>query len=477
MSDERRQVWIAQPRQRAFMARSEYECLYGGAAGGGKSDALIVEALRQISIPNYRGLILRRTYPQLEALISRSHELYPQIVPGARYNSTEHRWRFPSGASVFFGSMQREDDKYQYQGKPYDFIAFDELTHFSQAQYMYLMSRNRPTGAGTQIYIRATANPGGVGHAWVKARFIDSAPPMTPITDTYQVVKPDGGIVTMTRQRIFVPSTVFDNQALLANDPNYLATLASLPEAERQALLYGDWSSFEGQVFREWRDDPTHYKDGLWTHVIEPFRIPDHWVIWRGFDFGYAKPFSVGWFAADERGKLYRIREFYGCTNTPNTGVQMHPAEIARNIREIEETDPQLRGHRIMGVADPSIFDESRGQSVAQMMSNSPNFILWTPGDNHRIPGWQQYHYRLAFDDRGECKLQVFNSCRAFIRTVPALVYDEHRVEDVDTSLEDHVADEARYVLMENPISPPLPAKVAPKPFDPLATDDVHVFR
>ena len=205
------EVWTPQPRQRAFMMRPEYECLYGGAAGGGKSDALLVEALRQVEVPNYRGLILRRTFPQLEALISRSLELYPMIYPKARYVGTDHRWKFPSGATLFFGSMPHENDKVQYQGKPYDFIAFDELTHFTQTQYMYLMSRNRPTGPGTRIYIRATANPGGVGHGWVKARFIDAGPPMVPIVSEYDVTTPDKGTIRLKRKRIFVPSTIFDN--------------------------------------------------------------------------------------------------------------------------------------------------------------------------------------------------------------------------------------------------------------------------
>lgn len=470
-------VWRAQPRQAIFMSRPEYEALYGGAAGGGKSDALVAEALRQVHIPNYRGLILRRTFPQLEALIQRSWEIYTRAYPKAKYNATEHMWRFPTGARIMFGSMQRETDKYNYQGKYYDFIGFDELTHFTDSQYQYLMSRNRPNGAGTRIYIRATANPGGVGHAWVKARFIDPAPPMTRIKALYEVVQPDGKVRKMERERIFVPSTVFDNEILLQNDPNYLATLASLPEAERDALLYGDWNTFEGQVFREWRDDPAHYKDRLYTHVIEPFKIPDHWQIWRGFDFGYAKPFSVGWFAVDESGKIYHIREFYGCTGTPNHGVQMHPVEIAKSIREIESTDPMLKGKQIMGVADPSIFDESRGQSVAQMMSLPPNFILWNPGDNTRLAGIQQYHYRLAFDDSGDCMFQVFNTCKHFIRTVPALIYDEHKVEDVDTSMEDHVFDMCRYVLMESPISPRMPAKVEPRPVDPLSSGTIFFRR
>lgn len=420
------------------MARLEFEALFGGAAGGGKSDALLAEALRQVSIPHYRGLIVRRTYPQLEALISRSMEIYRAVYPKARYNKTEGVWRFPSGAVIIFGSMQHENDKHKYQGRPFDFVGFDELTHFTYDQYMYLFSRCRPNGPGTRTYIRATANPGGVGHAWVKSRFIEAGPPLRTIWRKSEITMPGGKKQTVMRDSIFVPSRIFDNQALLDNDPDYLANLAMLPEAERNALLYGDWNSFTGQVFREWRDDPAHYRDMKWTHVIEPFMPPRHWRCWRGFDFGYAKPFSVGWYVADERGKIYRVRELYGCTDEPNHGVELHPAEIARQIREIETTDPLLMGRQITGVADPSIFDESRGQSIANMMASDPYFVTWSPGDNARLAGLAQYHYRLAFDGEGEPMFQVFNTNRGFLRTVPALVYDEKRVEDVDTSMEDH---------------------------------------
>lgn len=473
---DRKVIWSPQPKQAAFMARPEYEVLYGGAAGGGKSDALMVEALRQAHIPHYRGILFRRTYPQLEALIARSKQIYPKVFPGARYHKAEKVWEFPSGAVIFFGYMQYEDDKFNFQGKPFDFEGFDELTHFSEGQYTYLMSRNRPNGDDTRVYLRASANPGGVGALWVCARFVDAAPPMTPIEEAYEIEAPDGRIIRQKKQRLFVPATVFDNQILLSRDPMYLATLKSLPEAESRALLYGDWHSFEGQVFREWRDDPAHYRDRLFTHVIEPFDPPRHWTCWRGFDFGYAKPFSVGWFVADEDGKVYRIREFYGCTGKPNEGVMMNAADIAKNIREIEKSDPMLRGREIVGVADPSIFDESRGQSIAAIMACHPNYVYWRPGDNARLAGIQQFHYRLAFDANGACMFQVFHTCRAFIRTFRQLVYDRRKVEDINTEMEDHAYDECRYVLMERPISQRLPARAEAPALDPLDRN-IHVFR
>jgi hypothetical protein len=461
-------VWRPQPRQAAFLARPEPEALYGGAAGGGKSDALLAEALRQAHIPHYRALILRKTYPQLGDLIDRSRALYPRSFPGAAYTAADHCWHFPSGAKISFGSMQYAADRTNYQGRAYDYIAFDELTHFTWAEYSYLMSRNRPTGPGTRVYMRAATNPGGIGHGWVRQRFVAAAPPLTPVTEQYAIEDPDGRPLHLARSRVFVPSTVFDNPILLHNDPQYLANLAALPEAERQALLYGRWDSFEGQVFTEWKDDPAHYADQRWTHVIEPFAVPAWWKIWRGYDFGYSRPFSVGWYAADEDGRLYRIREYYGCTDTPNTGLRIDPAEQARRIREIEQTDPLLRGRTITGVADPAIFDESRGESIAAMMERSPYFLHWFPGDNTRLAGKMQFHYRLAFDAEGRPMLQVFNTCRHFLRTIPNLVYSTADVEDVDTAQEDHIYDECRYVLMENPLSPRGRVPAPPPADDPL---------
>jgi hypothetical protein len=348
-----RVVWEPQPRQREFMRRGEYEAFFGGAAGGGKSDCLVIEALRQVNVPNYKALILRKTYDSLKELIEKSLYYYPQAFPKARYNGSSLTWTFPSGAKIRFGNVQAKNYKTKYQGQQYDLIAFDELTHFTWEEYSWFFSRNRPSGPGTVCYIRATGNPGGIGHAWVKSRFISAMKAGETITEKTEIEGPGGQKFSFDRSRIFIPSSVFDNQILLENDPNYLAALDALPWAERQALMMGNWDSFIGQVFTEWKNDPAHYKDQRWTHVIEPFQIPKHWEIVRSFDWGHAKPFSVGWWAVDEDGRMFRIRELYGCRpGQPNTGVEWPDQKIAQEILRIEKDDPNIRGHSILGVAD-----------------------------------------------------------------------------------------------------------------------------
>lgn len=465
----RSRIWQPQPKQRAFMARREWEALYGGAAGGGKSEALVMEALRQVHIPHYKALILRKTFPELRELIDKTLAYYPRAYPRAKYNASSHEWRFPSGAKIIFGSMQHDTDKIKYQGQAYDFVAFDELTHFTWEEYSYLFSRCRPNGPGTRCYIRSTANPGGVGHGWVKERFITAAPPMTPIADTVSWTDGDGQQREAVRHRIFVPASVFDNAALLANDPNYVPSLASMDAADRAALLYGDWDSFSGQVFREWRNDPAHYRDRIRTHVIEPFIVPAEWAVWCAMDWGYAKPFSVGWYAVDRERRLYRIREYYGWNGTPDTGVQLDPEVVARKIREIEAEDPNLQGRKIHRVGDPAIWGTQTGQSVGAMMERKG--VYFERGDNARIDGKMQVHYRLRFDGGGVPMLYVFDTCRNLIRTLPNLVYDERDVEDVDTTQEDHAYDELRYVCMKNPIAPPAAAVEVRRQYSPLDTD------
>lgn len=487
-------VWKPQPKQLQFMQRPEYEALYGGAAGGGKSDSLLVEALRQVDIPHYRGIIFRKTYPELSDLIDRSEELYTPAFPKAKYNDSKHFWKFPSGAKIYFGAMQHKKDRTKYQGKHFDFIGFDELTHFSWEEYSYMFSRNRPaksprSNKRTRVYIRATTNPGGIGHGWVKERFITAAEPMTPIVETVVIDKPDGTKMTVERDRIFVPATVFDNQILLEEDPNYVGSLALLPEKERNALLYGDWDTFSGQFFTEFRESPdlsqakengidadadTLRRQRRFVHVIEPFDLNTvecrGWKIMRSYDFGYAKPFSCAWWAIDYDGTFYRIMELYGCTKMPNEGVMWTPDEQFKKIREIETTHPWLKNRNITGVADPAIWDKSRGESIADTAAKYG--IYFTPGDHERLPGWMQCHYRLQFDNNGYSRCYIFSNCKAFIRTIPLMMYSDTNPEDLDTALEDHVADEFRYMCMSSPIKPQRPV-----PKEQILSDPLDQFK
>lgn len=310
---------------------------------------------------------------------------------------------------------------------------------FTEFQYNCLRESNRSSGMMKEIFpprMYLTMNPGGVGHHWVKRLFVDRAYKGKERPDDY----------------IFIPARVYDNTAFMDRDPDYVAQLESLPEKRRKMMLLGDWNSVEGAFFEEFTNDPDHYIDRQWTHVIEPFEIPSNWKIYRSFDFGYHRPFSVGYYAVDEEGVIYRFMEWYGCTDTANEGLRIPPDEIFKEVAKIEREHPWLKGRKISGVADPSIWDASRGISVAE--SASKHGIYFTPGENNRLSGWMQCHYRLFFDENGFPMFYVFKNCKDFIRTIPALQYDEHKVEDCDTDSEDHIADEFRYFCQSRPIKP-----------------------
>ena len=466
-------IWTPQPKQAAFMSRPEDEALYGGAAGGGKSDCLVVEGLRQKDIPHYKGLILRKTFPELTELIDKTYKIYPRAVKGAYYHETSHTWRFPSGAKIIFGSMHRPKDRFKYQGQAYDFIGIDELTHFTQKEYEFLQTRNRANGPGTRCYMRSTANPGGIGHGWVKERFVTPAKPLTTMWEKGQVYTPSGEIINAWKSRVFVPATIFDNRILLTNDPSYLAKLANLATAEREALLYRNWDSYTGQYFSEWKNDPEHYIDRKFTHVIEPFDIPKHWPVYRSYDYGSAKPFSCGWWTVDEDGILYRICELYGYTGKPNEGLKWPPEKQFSEVARVEREHPYLKNKQILGIADPSIWDSSRGESIVDCAARQG--VIFSPGDNTRLAGWAQVRNRLAFDENGYPRIYFFSTCRNSIRTIPTLIHSESMVEDLDTTGEDHIADDVRYMCMARPI--PAPRRVTREikiPYDPL---DLHKNR
>lgn len=428
------------------------EVLYGGAAGGGKTDCLIVEAARFVSFKNYHGLLARRTFPMLQEVIDRTRKYYPHF--GGDYRASEHRWYFPSGAKISLGHCQHDGDEYNYQGKEYQFIGLDEAGQFLPKQILYLFSRNRSTDPTIPKRMRYASNPGGPAHQFLKDRFRIQSFPTGDIT-FWEEVTVDIGLdkkITERISRVFIPAKLMDNPTLLQNDMAYVARLMQLPEIERMRLLHGIWDTFEGQVFTELNRE---------VHGVEPFEIPPEWNKWRSFDWGSSAPFSVGWWACDFDGNLYRYREWYGGKKDDERhtymGLKMTATEIARGIRDIENKheDRNVRP----GPADPAIWNKRRdfktgviGPAVADEMTAEG--IHWIPADNDRIQGKQQFHNRLRLDDNGNPSIKVFNSCEDWWRCMPTMKEHPRNIEDVDDGGEDHIYDESRYFLMFRPMKP-----------------------
>lgn len=361
--------------------------------------------------------------------------LRAELVGLAKYNDKDKMFKFVNGSTINLAYCAKDKDLDVLQGVEYDIIFLDEATQLSEFQMKSITACLR--GANDfpkRVYY--TCNPGGQGHQYIKRIFIDRRYEEGEIPEEYT----------------FIQSLVTDNKVLMEHQPDYIKQLEALPPKLRDAWLYGSWDVYEGQFFEEFQDLPDHYLDHCGSHVIEPFEIPNDWLIYRSFDWGYNKPFSCGWWAIDHDGVAYRILELYGCTKTPNEGVKWTPDKVFAEIHKIETEHRWLKGKKITGIADPAIWDAEHGESIAETAGK--HFVLFTPGDNKRLPGWMQMHYRLRFDENGHSMMYIFKNCRAFIRTIPLLMYDEHRVEDLDTDGEDHAADECRYFCMSRPIKP-----------------------
>jgi len=308
-------LWRPHPGpQTTFLKSAAYEVLYGGQAGGGKSDALLYGGLRQIDHPEYKALILRRTFPELRELIDRSLGVFPQA--GGIWNTVDHRWRFPSGATYQFGYCGTYAEVQQYQGQQYTWIGFDEIGQLPEERvWLYLMSRNRASAPGLVRMMRASANPGGPGHAWLKRRFIARCPSDgTPVE-----VEPDNaypGMPLATSTRAFVKATLRDNPTLMATDPDYEARLAMLPELEFRWLALGDWDAGAGLGLQELQRDKhlTPRVDG----------IPSYWMVFGAFDWGYEHPFSFGLFVCDGDGFVTLVDSV--------AGRHLQPPDIALRI-------------------------------------------------------------------------------------------------------------------------------------------------
>lgn len=322
--------------------------------------------------------------------------------------------------------------------------------HIGKPMYDYLRTRLRAEKRlGITPCVRCASNPGGPGHAWVKARFVDATGAGQRVAEA-TVESSVLGEVSVRRIE-YIPATAMDNPHVTRD---YIIELEQKPKALREALLLGKWDAFDGQAFPEFADDPAHYEDGLYTHVIKPFKIPWHWTRVVSFDHGYTRPFSFGVWAVDEEGRVYRYKELYGCVpGEANVGVTCPPGEIARRLADLMEPEFQ-EGIHVSGIADPAIWDRSRGLSVEEQIRKVFSGVIFMKGDNTRLPGKMQLHERLKFDEEGRPMLYVFENCRDFRRTIPALVYDARKPEDIDTAGEDHIYDETRYFLMSRPIAP-----------------------
>ena len=409
--------------QTDFLAASEQDVLYGGAAGGCKSYAMLVDPLRFMHRPSHRALLLRRSMPELRELIDKSRELYTKAFPGAKFREVEKVWKFPSGATLEFGYLDRDADVYRYQGQAYSWIGIDELTQYpTEFPLQYLQSRLRTTDSEIKTYIRCTANPGGVGGHWVKKRYLDPSPPNSAFEGN------DG----LTRK--FIPARLDDNP-YLSEDGRYETMLASLPPTQRKQLLEGNWDVSEGAAFTEFDAE---------IHVIPPFKIPLHWMRVKGVDYGYAAESACVWATIDPDDEtLIVYKELYkkGLTGE----------DLSNMMIEYEKEERRS----IQGVLDYAAWNRTGagGPTVGETLVRAGHKLR--PADKNRIQGKIQVHERLKQNrTTGRPRLQIFSTCVNMIRELQSIPIDPNKPEDVDTKASDHAYDALRYLIMSRPQTP-----------------------
>lgn len=445
------------PQSEAFVATWCEELFYGGAVGGGKSDLLLGDFAQDVDRYGraWRGILFRRSYPRLEELMVRSREIY--IPMGAEWLKGERLWTFPSGATLKLRFLERDDDVWNYWGHQYAWEGWDELPEWdSMAPYRFMLARLRSAAHIPTKRVRATGNPGGRCHHEVMKYFRIDTQPLG--SEPWQDPK-------TKHRKMFIKSKLADNKILMHNDPGYADRLEGTGSPQRvRALKEGDWTVVEGAFFPEFGA----------KHIVEPCKLPAHWTRFRSFDWGSARPFSVGWWAVSDgeleqfpKGALVRYREWYGASG-PNEGLRMTVEEVAAGIREREAPGERIR----YSVADPAIFREDGGPSFAERFANKG--VIFSPADNSRVQGWDQIRQRLrGVEDEvsGESVplIYTFSTCKDSIRTLPALQHDTRKPEDIDTEMEDHAADEWRYGCMSRPFESARP-KQAEEVLRPLSS-------
>jgi hypothetical protein len=456
MSKQPSVAWEPQPGPQTELIRCPvFETFFGGARGGGKTDGVLGEFASHAAqhAENAIGLMVRRERTQLIETIERSRMIYPKV--GAHFNEQDKMWRFPNGARLRFAYLERDSDADAYQGHSYTRVYPEEVGTFpSPKPIMKLMATLR-SGAGVPCRLIATGNPGGPGHQWVRARYIDPAPHgWKIIKEPYR--NPWSGKV-VERERVFIPSKITDNRFI---SDDYVANLQMVgSQTLVRAWLEGDWSVIEGAFFHEFSG----------KHVIRPFEIPANWTRFRAMDWGSARPFSVGWYAISDgllpgipRGALIKYREWYGMKEgQPNVGLKMVAEEVADGIKRREEGEQINFTHSVI---DPSAFHQDGGPSIAERMWRRG--VKFRAADNKRtgksgaLGGWDQLRARLVGEEGDRMSdgsilsrpmIYFFSTCVHTIRTLPALQHDEAKPEDVDTEGEDHAADETRYACMSRP--------------------------
>lgn len=440
------------PRQSACFLSPATEILYGGAAAGGKSHTMrVVAIILALAVPNIQIYLFRRIFSDLvknhiEGASGFAALLAP-LVRAKFVRISEGEVTFKNGSRIYLCHCQHEKDVTKYLGVEINVLLIDELTHFSEKIYKFLRGRCRigslivPEQYKTKLpLILTSSNPRGIGHQFVKEMFIDNCEPM----QLRQMSPEEGGML-----RQFIPAKLQDNPTMTQNDPFYANKLLGLGGALAKAMLEGDWDAIEGCYFDQFDKE---------THIIEPFLIPPDWARIRGFDWGYSRPFATLWAAVSDgssvicngikrvfpRGSLIFYREYYGCTGKANEGLKLSNKQIAIETLKSQE------GERMSDmIADPAIFDVSRGKSIAEELAE--HGCHYREADNKRINGWQQIRGRLVGED-GNPLIYITKDCRNLLRTLPIMQYDSSKPEDLDSDLEDHLMDVVRYICMSRPI-------------------------